>query len=409
MSRKIMITSSILVLALLLASCTSPVTTAAPSASLSTESAQAVTIVKNITTTELQDAYVQIYEGANPSVVDIRVVQNTSSTQSDSQYQLPDVPGFPQFSSPQSNTPTQVEGAGFVYDSVGHIITNNHVVSDAARIIVTFNDGTQTEATLVGTDPGTDLAVIKVNVDPSVLKPVVMADSTELKVGQITVAIGSPFQLQGTMTTGIISALGRTIEDSSTSSSSSTSYSIPDIIQTDAAINHGNSGGPLLDLNGQVIGVNTAIESTSDSNAGIGYAIPSSIVKLVADAIIQDGKFEHTYLGIASSAMDSDIAKAMNLDPNTRGIIVTAVANGSPSDKAGLKGYTQETTIDGVTYYIGGDIITGIDGVAINNYNDLISYLLMHTTVGQKVTLKVIRDGQPTNVDLTLIARPSGE
>lgn len=406
MSKKIMIASSILVIAAMLAGCSSLATAPAAAASTATQSQPAV--VKNITTVELQDAYVQIYQKVNPSVVDIRVVQNSSSTQ-DSQYSVPSFPGFPQFSSPQDNTPTQVEGAGFVYDMNGDIVTNNHVVSDAKRIIVTFNDGTEAEATLVGTDPGSDLAVIRVNVDSSLLKPVTLADSTALMVGQITIAIGSPFQLQGTMTTGVISALGRTIEDSSTSNSSTATYSIPDIIQTDAAINHGNSGGPLLDLNGDVIGVNTAIESTSDSSAGIGYAIPSAIVKLVADTLIKNGKFEHTYLGIAASAMDSDIAKAMNLDAGTRGVLITQVATGGPAEKAGLKGYSNEASIDGVSYYIGGDIITSIDGTTVKNYNDLISYLLFHTVTGQKVTLGVIRDGKNINLEVDLIARPSGE
>jgi serine protease Do len=339
--------------------------------------------------------------------VDVRVVQKVTTSQ-DSQYQLPNIPGMPQFSNPQNNTPTQVEGAGFIYDTQGHIVTNNHVVTDAERIIVTFNDGTEADATLVGTDPGTDLAVIKVNADAAELKPLTLADSTQLLVGQIAIAIGSPFQLQGTMTTGIVSALGRTIEDSS-STNGSTTYNIPDIIQTDAAINHGNSGGPLLNLNGEVIGINTAIESTSDSNAGIGYAIPSAIIKLVADSLIKDSKFEHTYLGIASSVLSSDVAKAMNLDANTRGVLVTNVADGSPAGKAGLKGYTQETTIDGVTYYTGGDIITSIDGTQVKEYNDLISYLLFNTTVGQKATLGIIRDGKAMNVEATLVSRPSGE
>lgn len=407
MSKKVLVASSILVIAALLAGCTSFAASGTPAAATATQ-AQSSTVVKNITTVELQDAYEQVYQRVNPSVVDIRVVQNSSSTQ-DSQYSVPSFPGFPQFSYPQDNTPTQVEGAGFVYDMNGDIITNNHVVTDAQRIIVTFNDGTEAEATLVGTDPGSDLAVIRVNVDSSLLQPVSLADSTQLMVGQIAIAIGSPFQLQGTMTTGVISALGRTIEDSSTSAAGTATYSIPDIIQTDAAINHGNSGGPLLDLNGDVIGVNTAIESTSDSSAGIGYAIPSAIVKLVADTLIKTGKFEHTYLGIAASAMNSDIAKAMNMDAGTRGVLITQVATDGPANKAGLKGYSSEASIDGVTYYIGGDIITSIDGTTIKDYNDLISYLLFHTTTGQKVTLGVIRDGKTINVEANLIGRPSGE
>lgn len=413
MKKSMVVTSSILLIAAMLASCSPAALTPAVSANApaAASSAQPVTVVNNFTTVQEQDAFMNVYEAVNPSVVNIRVVQKSSSSQQDSQYLIPNFPGFPQNDQQQrQNVPNQVEGAGFVYDSAGHIITNNHVVTDAGRIIVTFADGTQTEATLVGTDSGTDLAVIKVNADASLLKPVTLADSTQLKVGQITIAIGSPFQLQGTMTTGIISALGRTIQDSSTSSFSATgAYNIPDIIQTDAAINHGNSGGPLLDLNGQVIGVNTAIESTSDSNAGIGYAIPSAIVKVVAEALIKSGTFEHTYLGISTDVMDSDLAKAMNLPENTRGILVTKVGAGSPADKANLKGYSKEAVIDGITYYVGGDIITSIDGNPTNTYNDLVSYLLLHTNVGQKVTLGIIRDGKEISVEVTLQARPASD
>jgi len=232
-----------------------------------------------------------------------------------------------------------------------------------------------------------------------------------LKVGQIVEAIGSPFELQGTMTTGIISALGRTMENSNSSTTTSTGqsayYSIPDIIQTDAAINHGNSGGPLVDLSGQVVGVNTAIESTSDSSAGIGYSIPSSIVKMVAAEIISSGKVEHTYLGLSTLQMSSDIAKAMNLPTNTKGILVTEVSANSPSAKAGLKGSSTEVTIDGEKVNVGGDVVTSIDGIAVNNYNNLISYLFMHTKVGQEVTLGIIRDGKAMTLKATLEARPT--
>lgn len=416
MKNKVTVAFSLLVIVALLVGC-------APAASQSTATAapavaqtQSAPVV-NLTTAQEEQAYEQIYQTVNPSVVNIRVVENSSSTTQTTQYSFPDIPGFPQFSSPQEqqqeSVPTQVEGAGFIYDSAGHIVTNNHVVENAARIIVTFYDGTQTDAKLIGTDPDTDLAVIQVTgVDSSLIKPVTLADSTQLKVGQLVVAIGSPFELQGTMTTGIISALGRTMESTTassnyTSSSSTGYYSIPDIIQTDAAINHGNSGGPLLDLSGEVIGVNTAIESTSDSNAGIGYAIPSAIVKMAADELISSGKLEHTYLGLSTLEMSADIASAMNLPSNTRGILVNGVSTDGPAGKAGLKGSSSETKIDGVSTPIGGDIITSIDGNPVKTYNQLISYLLLKTKVGQQVELGIIRDGKEMTVKVTLEARPS--
>jgi 2-alkenal reductase len=417
MKNKITVAFSLLVIVALMVGCAPAVsqtkTSATTPESAQVQSAQAV----NLTTAQEEQAYEQIYETVNPSVVNIRVVENSSASTQTTQYSFPDIPGFPQFSDPQGqqqqeSVPTQVEGAGFIYDSDGHIITNNHVVENAARIIVTFSDGTQTDAKLIGTDPDTDLAVIQVTgIDSSLIKPVTLADSTQLKVGQLVVAIGSPFQLQGTMTTGIISALGRTMESTTASNDNSSSstgyYSIPDIIQTDAAINHGNSGGPLLNLSGQVIGVNTAIESTSDSNAGIGYAIPSAIVKMAADELITSGKVEHTYLGLSTLEMTADIADAMNLPSNTRGILVNGVSSDGPAGKAGIKGSSSEVKIDGVSTPIGGDIITSIDGNPVKTYNQLISYLLLNTKVGQQVELGFIRDGKDSTVKVTLKARPA--
>lgn len=409
MRKKMSVISSVVVVAALLASC-APVAVATPTAEATSAATQAPAVVQNVTTVAEESAYTQIYDQVNPSVVNIRVVQKLSSTQQSSGYQLPDFPGFPDFNfnnQQQQQVPTQVEGSGFVYDADGHIVTNNHVVTNADRIVVTFSDGTEAEAKVVGTDPGSDLAVIQVTgVDASLLKPVALADSTTAKVGQIVIAIGSPFGLQGTMTTGIISSLGRTLEASATTTSDGTSYSIPDIIQTDAAINPGNSGGPLLNLSGEVLGVNTAIESSTDSNSGVGYSIPSAIVKKVADAIIQSGSVEHTYLGISYLSMSLDLANAMNLPAETRGVLVERVSQTGPAGKAGLKGSTINVTIDGVQTTVGGDVITKIDGNDIKVSDDLLSYLLVHTSVGQKVTLEIIRDGKTMTVDVTLEARP---
>jgi serine protease Do len=408
MKKKVTLFTSVLVIAVLLASCAPAVnqtaTTVAPAAS-----ATQAPVVNNITTNADQDAYVQIYKKVNPSVVNIRVVETLSSTQQDSSFQFPDFPGFPDLNDQQQQqqVPTQVEGSGFVYDTDGHIVTNNHVVENADRIVVTFSDGTEVEAKVVGTDPGSDLAVIQVDVNKSLLTPVPLADSDQLNVGQIVVAIGSPFGLQGSMTTGIISSLGRTLEASSTTSSDGTSYSIPDIIQTDAAINPGNSGGPLLNLSGEVIGVNTAIESSTNSSAGVGYAIPSAIVKQIATTLINSGSVEHTYLGISYLSMSSDLATAMDLPVETRGVLIEKVSSTSPAGKAGLKASSKEVTIDGVQVSVGGDVITKIDGNEIKVSDDLLSYLLAHTTVGQTVTLEVIRDGKTITVPVTLEARPT--
>jgi Trypsin-like serine proteases, typically periplasmic, contain C-terminal PDZ domain len=413
MSKKITVAFSVLVIAALLVSCAPTATQTSNTIVATATQAPATTI--QMTTVDEQTAFEQIYAAVNPSVVDIVVTEKSGSTTTSTQYNFPNLPGFPDFNNqqPQQSTPTQVEGAGFIIDSAGHIVTNNHVVADASKIVVTFSDGTQVEAKLTGTDPDTDLAVIQVTgVDASLIKPIALGDSTQEKVGAIVVAIGSPFQLQGTMTSGIISALGRTMQSTSASSSNSSSsqtgyYSIPDIIQTDAAINHGNSGGPLVNLSGEVIGVNTAIESTSDSNAGIGYAIPSAIVKLVTSELISSGKADHTYLGVSTTQMTADLATAMNLPTNTRGILLEAVSANGPAGKAGLKSGSQQITIDGADYAIGGDIINSIDGNPIKTYNDLVSYLLLKTKVGQQVTIGYLRDGKQATAKVTLEARPA--
>jgi 2-alkenal reductase len=412
MSKKITVIFSLIVIAALLVSCAPIATQAAGATPAAATQAPATTF--QMTTVDEQTAFEQIYAAVNPSVVDIVVTENSTTTTSDTQFNY-NFPGLPDLNNqqPQQSTPTQVEGAGFIIDSAGHIVTNNHVVTDASKIVVTFSDGTQADAKLVGTDPDTDLAVIQVTgADASLIKPIALGDSAQEKVGAIVVAIGSPFQLQGTMTSGIISALGRTMQSTSAGSSNSSSqqaayYSIPDIIQTDAAINHGNSGGPLVDLSGEVIGVNTAIESTSDSSAGIGYAIPSAIVKLVTTDLISSGKVEHTYLGVSPNPMTADLATAMNLPTNTRGVLIVKVAENGPADKAGLQGGSKQVTIDGTQTTVGGDIINSIDGTPVKTYNDLVSYLLLKTKVGQQVTVGFLRDGKQMTAKVSLAARPA--
>jgi S1-C subfamily serine protease len=343
-----------------------------------------------------------VYTQVGPSVVNIRVVQQQSGASLD-QNQFP----FG-FNNPQGSTPQYSEGlgSGFVWDTQGHIVTNNHVVEGASKIEVTFADGTTLPATLVGADSYSDLAVIKVEGAADLLHPVQMADSTQVKVGELAIAIGNPFGLEGTMTVGIVSALGRTLPAGSTSSTGQ-AYSIPDIIQTDAPINPGNSGGVLVDDQGRVMGVTAAIESSVNSNAGIGFAIPSAIVGKVVPSLIETGHYEHPYLGISGGNLTPDMVKAMNLPVGQRGVLVVTVADGGPAAKAGLKPSQDTTTVDGQDIPIGGDVITAINGQPITKMDDLIAFLNDETEVGQTVTLSLLRNGKETNLDVTLVARPA--
>lgn len=313
-----------------------------------------------------EQAFVDVYNRVNPAVVNIAVSNG--------------------------------QGSGFLYDRQGHIVTNNHVVAEGGSIIVTFSDGSQSDARVVGTDPDSDLAVIRVDQLPDNVEPVTLADSDALQVGQFVIAIGNPFGLQGSMTTGIVSALGRLLPSSTTISGAS--YSIPDVIQTDAAINPGNSGGPLLDIQGQVIGVNSAIESPVRASSGIGYAVPSNIVRVVAPQLIANGQVAHPWLGIAGTSVTESIAQAMGLAESQRGVLISSVTSGSPAAAAGLRGGNANTGL-------GGDIIVSVDGRSVSEFDDLLSYIVQHTTVGQTIQLDVLRNGSVTTLPLTLQARPA--
>lgn len=347
-----------------------------------------------------QEAFIALYEKLNPSVVNIRVVEELARSDT-STHILPFFGGSPD----AQQIPDQGEGAGFVYDTQGHIVTNNHVVSGAGRIVVTFSDGTEVNAELVGTDPGSDLAVIKVDVEPSALAPVTLGDSASLKVGQIVVAIGNPFGLESSMTTGIISGLGRMLSSESASANGQT-YSIPNVIQTDAAINPGNSGGPLITLDGRVIGINTAIESPVRASAGVGYAVPSNLIASVVPQLIAGGSVQHPWLGISGTTLNADIARAMKLDADQRGVLVVEVVDGSPAAKAGVQPSNDKATIDGIETPIGGDVITGINDQTVRVFDDLLNYIMGQTQVGQKVTLHILRGGKALDLELTLSARP---
>lgn len=290
------------------------------------------------------------------------------------------------------------QGSGFVYDEAGHIVTNNHVVAAGGPILVAFADGSQKEARLVGTDPDSDLAVIQVEAAPGELTAASLADSEALQVGQIVVAIGNPFGLEGSMTTGIISGLGRLLPGAA--GPNGARYNIPDVIQTDAAINPGNSGGPLLDLNGNVIGVNSAIESPVRASAGIGYAVPSNIVRVVVPQLIENGHVAHPWLGISGTTLTAALAQQLGLDGSQGGVLLTDVTNGSPAAAAGLLGVNSGTGGNG-------DIITAIDGQPIGSFDQLLSYIVQHTRAGQIINLDVLRNGQVQTVSLTLQARPA--
>lgn len=357
-----------------------------------------------------EGALENVYSTVNPSVVNLRVLTKASGITTSTQPDLPSIPGFP-FDLPGQQNQSQARealGSGFVWDKDGHIVTNNHVISGADKVTVTFSDGTILEGKVVGADPDSDLAVVKVDAKSDLLSPVQIADSNSVKVGEIAIAIGNPFGLQGTMTVGIISALGRSLPagtDSSTSGSTK-NFTIPNIIQTDAPINPGNSGGVLVNDIGQVIGVTAAIESPVRANAGIGFAIPSSIVKKIVPELVKNGKVEHPWVGIMGTTLTPDLAKAMNLSTDQRGILVIEVTSGSPADKAGLKGSDKEIDIDGSTAKIGGDVITAINGQTLKDFDTLVAYLSTSTNVNDSVQLSVLRAGKTETLSLTLTARP---
>lgn len=293
-------------------------------------------------------------------------------------------------------------GSGFVYDAEGHIVTNNHVIADADEVRVTFADGVVLIAQVVGSDPYSDLAVLKV--DPPegyTLTPLELGDSDTVLVGQRVVAIGNPFGLQGTMTVGIVSGVGRTLE-------AQNNFSNPMIIQTDAAINPGNSGGPLLDSHGRVIGVNTAIRSTTGANTGVGFAVPVNTVKRIVPQLIESGKAIYPYLGVSANPNVTLAALALEYDlPVTQGVLINEVLPGSAADKAGLRGGDpdQEVNFRGTPVRLGGDIIIAIDGTPIHSFEELLGYLVSHTSPGQQIVITIVRDGETLDVPVTLGAR----
>jgi S1-C subfamily serine protease len=350
-----------------------------------------------------ENTLTNIYEQVNPSVVNIRVIGGELPFLSDPG-QLPPLPEMPEIPEGQL-PPSSSLGSGFVWDEQGNIITNNHVIAGADEIEVTFADESVVNAEVIGTDPDSDLAVIKVDVPAQDLIPIQLAQSGSTKVGQLAIAIGNPFGLEGTMTVGIVSALGRSIR-ASDGFTAGPVYNIPNVIQTDAPINPGNSGGVLLNASGELIGVTTAIESPVRANAGIGFVIPTSIVERVVPELIENGSFAHPFLGITGISLFPDLAEAMDLDKEQRGAMVAEVVPDGPADKAGLQGSDSETSVEGVSMGVGGDVIVAINNEAVQDMDDLIAYLSANTIVDQEVTLLVIRDGSEVEIDVTLEARP---
>ncbi len=298
----------------------------------------------------------QIYDRTNASVVEITV---TTQAPADG---------------PMGSGTAQAQGSGFVYDSSGHVITNAHVVDGAESAKVRFADGKTYDATVVGVDASTDLAVLKVEAPSSALHPLELADSSQAAVGDVVVAIGSPFGLENSVTTGIVSALGRSMK-------APNGYTITGSIQTDAAINHGNSGGPLLDLDGKVVGVNAQIESESGGNDGVGFAIPSSTVKSIVAQILEDGSVQHAYLGVSVTAAAD----------GTAGAQLAEVRSGTPAAEAGLQA---------------GDVLTAVDGDAVSSAAALQSAIDARKP-GDRVILDYLRDGAHRTVTVTLGTRPS--
>ena len=292
-------------------------------------------------------------------------------------------------------------GSGFVYSEDGYIITNNHVVDDAGIVNITFLDGESYTAKIIGTDPDLDLAVLKVEMESRYIQPIPIGDSSQLKVGEQITAIGNPFGLSGSMTSGIISQMGRLLPQDS-------GYSIPDVIQTDAAINPGNSGGPLLNMKGEVVGINTAIQSATGEFTGVGFAVPSNTVKKVIPVLIRDGIFHHPWMGISGSDVDPELAKVRGL-ASSKGFLVATVIEGSPAEEAGLLGVTDTKEIDGREYPLDGDIIIKIDDVVVRKISDILIHLQREKSVGDEMIMTINRDGAIIEATLVLGERPQNE
>ena len=328
----------------------------------------------------------RIYASVLPSVVQVKVQRRL------------DTGGLS--GTPQQRSIVPAEGSGFVWSADGLVVTNHHVVEGAERVIVVFADGSEYRATVLGSDPGSDLAVLQLDNPPDDLTAATLGNSDTLRVGQLAVAIGSPFGQEFTMTSGIISALGRTIQ------SHGGNYVNPEIIQTDAPINPGNSGGPLLDREGNVIGINSQIISNSGSSAGVGFAVPVNTARRVVPELIANGSYDYAYLGISGTSLTAGLAAANGLPEETRGVLVINAVGDGPAQRAGVSGSTGTEEVEGITYPIGGGVITSIDGTRLEGMDDLVAYMAEHNRPGDTVTLEVLTADGISAIDVILGARP---
>jgi len=342
---------------------------------------------------------INLYQRVSPSVVSIRALKELT------EFQHPRLPqGIPTPELPDIPFQESGEGSGFVVDTAGHIVTNHHVVEDTSELQVVFFDGSTLAATVVGSDPDSDLAVLKVEAPPESLRPVVWGDSDRVQVGQRAIAIGNPFGYENTLTSGIISGLSRSLP-------ASTGYRIPEIIQTDAAINPGNSGGPLLNSQGEVIGINTAIVPSFNQFGergflGIGFAIPANQARRVVQALIETGEYEHPWFGFSGMDVTPEIALEMGL-AKAEGALVIRVIAGSPADEAGLRGGDHEISVMGQKVTVGGDVIIAINDDRVRRFDDILTYLSRKGQVGQRVQVTFIRDGKTQTLSVTLGRRPA--
>lgn len=330
--------------------------------------------------------YVDLFKMTQNSVVKI-----TSTVSDPSEVTI--INGVP------SNGQETMLGSGFVYDTAGRIVTNAHVVGQNKSVYVTLTDGNTYNANVVGVDPYNDLAVVQItdNFTGESLVPLQLGNSSQLEVGQYVAAIGNPFGLEDTMTNGIISQLGRSLNDEETGS-----FSIPDVIQTSAAINPGNSGGPLLDMAGQIIGMNTAIKTDTGNFAGVGYAIPSNQIARIVPVLIKNGTYQHPWLGIEGRNLTPDIALANGLERNFKGVVIEKISTNSSASKAGFVAATDDQ--EGIPH--GGDIIVSIDGHPVKSVYDITAYMDDYKFVGDTMSLGIDRAGKTIDVTVTLVARP---